>query len=298
MSDPDAEAEAVRRQRDLMSRLDLSWGTLTAGQIPINRSSRMARADDLLTPQALDWARRLGEGWHPHRKLWEWVYILESALDHGVLRPGAMALCFGVGREPIPSLLAQEGLTVLATDQPEGEQSDFWAASGQYAAKLEDIHREGVTSLETFMTRTSYRPVDMNALPDDLPKADLIWSSCVLEHLGTPEAGMDFVLETLDLLEPGGVSVHTTELDLIRRDATLELGNCAVYQMADLVELQAQVLRRGCHMVIDPRVPLARSEDLEISTAPYPEARPHLKLELGPTVSTSFGISVSRPLQR
>ena len=49
----------------------------------------------------------------------------------------------------------------------------------------------------------------MNAVPD-IGRFDLIWSCCALEHLGSPEAGLKFVRHTLGLLEPGGVSVHTT----------------------------------------------------------------------------------------
>ena len=57
----------------------------------------------------------------------------------------------------------------------------------------------------------------MNAVPDDLGRFDLVWSSCALEHLGTPQAGLDFIMRTLDLLEPGGLAVHTTELELTPR---------------------------------------------------------------------------------
>jgi hypothetical protein len=293
----ESDLSTVHRKRDLLRNLDFRWGTLSAGEPPIPGSSRLARADDLLTTRGMSWTKRLAEAWHPHRKLWEWVYILDTAHEHGVLRPGAVALCFGVGREPIPSLLAAEGVAVLATDQPTGELSEFWAASGQFAAKLEDIHRDAVVNLDTFLARVTYRPVDMNELPEDLPKVDFIWSSCTLEHLGTPEAGIEFLLNTLDLLEPGGVSVHTTELDLVWREKSIDLGHCAIYQRSDMIRLQAAVLERGFHMVVDPRLPVARAEDVHISLPPYDEKEPHFKLEIGATVTTSFGITISRPIR-
>ena len=68
----------------------------------------------------------------------------------------------------------------------------------------------------------------MNAIPADLGRFDLIWSSCALEHLGSPKAGLEFVVRTLELLKPGGVSVHTTEIELTLRDDTADYGHLAV----------------------------------------------------------------------
>ena len=52
----------------------------------------------------------------PHRKLWEFCYILRAAEQHGRLKPGLSAVGFGVGQEPIPAALARFGLSILATD--------------------------------------------------------------------------------------------------------------------------------------------------------------------------------------
>src|SRR5262249_3893247 len=148
-------------------------------------------------------------------KLWEFCYILRAAEQHGLLKPGRSALGFGVGREPIPAVLAAVGLSVLATDlDQDAEGSAGWAASGQHMSGLASLSRPDLVSDDVLTQRVRTRFVDMNTIPDDLGRFDLIWSSCALEHLGSPEAGLKFVEGTLNLLEPGGVSVHTTELEL------------------------------------------------------------------------------------
>ena len=44
----------------------------------------------------------------------------------------------------------------------------------------------------------------MNEVPSDLGPCDFVWSSCALEHLGSPEKGMEFALASARLLAPGG----------------------------------------------------------------------------------------------
>ena len=71
-------------------------------------------------------------------------------------------------------------------------------------ASLRSLSKPDVVSDEVLERIVTARHVDMNEIPDDLGGFDLVWSSCALEHLGTPQAGLDFVMRTLDLLEPGG----------------------------------------------------------------------------------------------
>jgi hypothetical protein len=135
----------------------------------------------------------------------------------------------------------------------------------------------------------------MNDIPDDLGRFDLVWSACALEHLGSPEAGLDFVLRTLDLLEPGGVAVHTTELELTPRAETADYGYMAVYRLADLEQLADRVRGRGYEMATNWYVSLDSPADRWISLPPYPHDDPaHLKLVIGESVSTSVGLLIRR----
>ena len=138
-----------------------------------------------------------------NRKTWEWAYIAEAASQAGLLEPGRTALGFGVGNEPLPAFFASRGLTVLATDQAT-ENGSNWAATGELMTGLTGLARRYLISNEDLASRVTLRNVDMNDVPPDLGTFDVVWSSCVIEHLGSPARGLDFVLESCRLLNPGG----------------------------------------------------------------------------------------------
>jgi 2-polyprenyl-3-methyl-5-hydroxy-6-metoxy-1,4-benzoquinol methylase len=66
-----------------------------------------------------------------------------------------------------------------------------------------------------FKARVSYRTLDMNFIPDDLHgKFDFVWSTCSVEHVGSILLGQRFIINTLNLLKPGGIAIHTVEFNL------------------------------------------------------------------------------------
>jgi len=231
-----------------------------------------------------------------HRKTWEFCYILRAAEQDGKLAPGLTAVGFGVGQEPLPAALAQFGLSVLATDlDASAKESAAWAATGQHLSQLSALSRPDIVSDAVLAERVRVRPVDMNLVPDDLGRFDLIWSACALEHLGSPEAGTDFVLRTLALLRPGGIAVHTTELELTPRTETADYGHLAVYRVDDLNKLRSEVRRRGLEMEANWYVAMDSPADRWIALPPYPHDDPaHLKLLIGESVSTSVGLLIRR----
>jgi 2-polyprenyl-3-methyl-5-hydroxy-6-metoxy-1,4-benzoquinol methylase len=233
----------------------------------------------------------------PHRKVWEFVYVLRAAEQNGRLKPGRRAVGFGVGQEPIPAALARAGMIVLATDLDiADEASAEWAAGAQHMSDLRSLSRPEVVPDDVLEQQVSTRYVDMNAIPEDLGRFDLVWSCCALEHLGSPGAGLEFVLRTLDLLEPGGVSVHTTELELTPRAETADYGNLAVYRKVDLDRLAERVRGLGFEIETNWYVSLETSADRWVSLPPYPHNDPaHLKLVVGDSVSTSVGLLIRRP---
>ena len=227
-----------------------------------------------------------------HRKLWEWCYILRAAEQYGKLVAGATAVGFGVGSEPLPAAMAQFGLAVLATDRAPNASTE-WAVSGQHMSSMRSLSKPDVVPDEVLKRHVQTRYVDMNALPDDLGRFDFVWSSCALEHLGTPRAGLEFVMRSLDLLQPGGVAVHTTELELTLRAETADYGHLAVYRTSDLDELAARVRDAGFEMITNWYVSMDTPVDRFVSIPPY--AEPHLKLAVGESVSTSVGLIINRP---
>lgn len=248
-------------------------------------------------PVSLSWGATQATITVPHRKLWEFCFILRAAEQYGKLAPDGRALGFGVGHEPIPAALAAQGLSVLATDLAAGaDLAAGWAAAGQHMSGLAALSRPELVRDDVLERHVQTRFVDMNEIPDDLGRFDLVWSTCALEHLGSPRAGLDFVLRTLDLLEPGGVAVHTTELELTPRDTTADYGNMAVYRTVDLDDLVERVRHLGFEMDTNWYVSMDTPADRWISLPPYPHNDPaHLKLVIGDSVSTSVGLLIRRP---
>jgi hypothetical protein len=99
-----------------------------------------------------------------HRKAWEWCYILEAFHQSGSLRPGARALAFGVGREPIVAALAARGLLIEATDQPV-DGAEPWTRTNQFAESLENLRNDRICPSDEFDRCVAFRPVDMREIP-------------------------------------------------------------------------------------------------------------------------------------
>jgi len=233
-----------------------------------------------------------------HRKHWEWCAIAQALWERGFLGPGVRAVGFAVGQEPLPSLFAGYGVHVLATDlQSEAETAERWRESGQHAASLEQLYVERLVGRDDFERRVRFRPADMAAETWDLQDGgfDFVWSSCSFEHLGSLEAGLDFVLRSADLLRPGGVAIHTTEYNVSSNDATLEEGHTVLYRQRDVEELDRRLRRRRRCLARLDLYPGDEAADLEFDVPPYDPAggRQHVKLLIGEHVSTSLLLIVN-----
>lgn len=297
-------AEQIARQAEYLARVDVSEhnrdGTAPTFTNLVSQATSAAQCQD---PTYLQWLRDLtGEPVtaRPYnRKLWEWAYIAEAVTEAGLMQAGRTALGFGVGTEPLPALFASRGLDVLATDQGTAGTAS-WAANGQLMIGLSSLSHPYLIPDEELAARVRVRDVDMNDVPSDLGTFDVIWSSCVLEHLGSPRRGLDFVLESCRMLAPGGIAVHTTELELTRRDTTADHGHCAVYRLVDLREFAGQLADAGLMSSFNFTVSMDTPEDRWVSlVAEDGDAAPddiaHLRLALGDSVSTSFGLLIRRP---
>jgi Methyltransferase domain len=307
-----ARAEALRR-------VDLREHN-SAGRPPrfADLVSQAVSADQFDEPDYVRWAELLGfaekgrlvvRGSIPtvfNRKVWEWAFVLRAAEQYGLLEPGRTAIGFGVGNEPVPAALARYGMKVVATDQ-DAEDSEDWAATGQWTSTgqlltgLEGLSRPEIVPNDRLGELVTVRRVDMTDVPDDLGPCDLVWSSCALEHLGSPPKGLEFVVRSARLLAPGGVAAHTTEFELTARSATADWGHLACYRPADLRELSERLRSQGLEIELNLHVPMDRAEDRWVSVVlgqgPELEAGElsHLKVAVHESVCTSFGIVVHRP---
>lgn len=259
--------------------------------------SMVCRAAAFEEPWFGPWASRLGldDPQHPlpqrilHRKAWEWVCIAQALHERGALRSGARGLGFAVGAERLPSLFASYGVSIVATDTGDPGIAGAWSKTGQYVGALDGLYAPALLSREAFDKLVSYRHVDMRDLsPLEEQGFDFLWSACAMEHLGSLDAGLDFVVEAVRLLKPGGLAVHTTELNLSAVDETLREGATVIYRRKDLELLDARLRGVGAGLVTLDLDPGTHEHDLKFDTPPYYQSgRHHLKLLLGGFVSTS-----------
>jgi len=258
---------------------------------PVSQTCTAAQFDE---PEYARWLDRLHLPLHRHRKQWEYVYILRALERYGALFDGARGLGFGVGREPLPALMAAMGCLVTATDLDGADaRATGWTGTDQHSGGPDQLRRPDICADALFDERVAFRAVDMTRIPPDLTGYDFAWSSCALEHLGSIEAGLAFVRRSLECLRPGGIAVHTTELNCVSDADTVTAGDTVLFRRRDLDRLAIELVSRG-HGVAQLKYDLgALPADEHVDVPPF-TADPHLKLALAGYVSTSFGIVVRR----
>ncbi len=268
--------------------------------LPVVLMSKVCNASDFTT----GWYQRaqvaLGDTTlHYHRKLWEFCFIHGVLDERGLLQDGRRGLGFGVGKEPLAEAFAARGCSIVATDLDESSSVDGgWSERGQHASRLDDLRERSLCSADDFERLVQFEFVDMNAIPTRFRSSfDFTWSSCAFEHLGSIEAGIEFVVRQAACLRPGGVGVHTTEYNLSSNDATLASGITVIFRPRDVDEMVRRLCRKGFLVSFDHTVERDGHENTFIDAPPYTH-NPHLRLQLEAYESTSCGIVVERPLHR
>jgi hypothetical protein len=279
---------------------DLVHKKVTPGTIsePINVKKLVCRPctqKQLESSSFRYWAGKLHERpGYLHRKLWEWCFITQALHERGMLHTGRKGLGFAVGREPLTSQFAGMGCHILATDLDfDSAAKEGWVDGNQHAAGIENLNDRGLCDAVRFSENVRFRSVDMRAIPADLSSFDFLWSSCSLEHLGGLDRGIDFVLDAMKCLRPGGVAVHTTEFNVDSDTDTIETGHDVIYRRCDFLRL-AKLLTQNGHHVEPFDFDLGDMEADRIVDEPPYTAIPHLKLRIGDYASTSFGLIITK----
>jgi hypothetical protein len=250
-------------------------------------------ATDFLHPEFQRLTNLINHQVFYHRKLWEFIFILHHAFRLGAVGPDKRALGFGVGTEPLPAAFAGAGTDIVATDAPpEIGLKNGWADHRQLAEALSAIP-EGRMPRAEFERRVRFEPCDMNAISTSLTGFDFCWSACALEHLGSIEKGLDFIINSVEkTLKIGGVAVHTTEFNLSSNSETLDNNWTVLFRRRDLDQLVEKLRERGHHVEPFTVAPDTMPVDRYIDMPPYGE--PHLKLLLENFVTTSAGLVIRR----
>lgn len=320
LADAVERVEAILRGRDAADRLSRLEDKVAALETDLDVRSAKAIRDHLYLPLPSHWSRdkpflpfstcSAADFIHPryaeicqkfdhrfqfHRKLWEWVFIFHHLQTAGVLRDGSKGLGFGVGRERLPAVFASFGASITATDAPlEVGLSSGWVETLQHSNDLAPLRYPGIIADDILSNLVSHRFVDMNAISDDLTGFDFTWSACAFEHLGSLEAGIEFVVASVEkTLKPGGIAVHTTEFNLSSNDETIDSGHTVLYRRRDIERLIAKLESRGHHVQPFIVAPDSHFLDSYVDLPPYAD-EPSLKIRFGEFVTTSAGIVVKK----
>ena len=155
------------------------------------------------------------------------------------------------------------------------------------------LFRSAIIADEALARAVEFRPVDMTRIPDDLTDYDFTWSSCALEHVGSIALGLNFIERSIACLKPGGIAVHTTELNLLSNDATIDHSGTVLFRRRDFEEIAARLVLQGHEVMPLNFVAGSTPLDDHIDVPPY-SSNEHFKLLMSRYLTTSFGLIVRR----
>jgi len=264
--------------------------TFGAGQ-PLE--SQLCTQSQYDSPALKHWVAELKEEPRYHSKQWEYSFILQAISERGLMAPGKKGLGFGVGQEPLPSVFAKYGVEILATDLDlAAAKKAGWAQSQQHMTSLDVLNQRGIVSGDEFHRLVTAQNVDMTKIPETLQGYDFTWSTCALGHLGNLAKGTQFIEDSLKTLKPGGIAVHTTEINLSSDIDTYETTGTSVFRKHDIEQLVQRLRSEGHEVSVNFNIgkgPLDRYVD----EPPY-TADKHLRLRLGGYAITSLGLVIRK----
>jgi SAM-dependent methyltransferase len=273
-------------------------------------SSKACTQADVASPWFVHWCSELHIKPFYHRKLWEFAFTLQAMYEAGLLQQGRRGFGFGCGEEPLPAFFAARGIDTVATDlDPARVAGMGWAETQQHASSRDKLYYPDIVARETFDRHVALAYVDMNNIPVEHDgKFDFCWSICAMEHVGSIELGLRFVKESLRVLKPGGVAIHTTEFNFEDSGHTVDHWMTVLFQRRHFEELARRLAREG-HTLVAPSFDVGRGAlDGFIDVPPYAFGRGgwisrdhwhdlnvgHLKLAVHGHPTTCYGLIVRK----
>ncbi len=243
-----------------------------------------------------------------HRKLWEFAFLLQGLFEHGLLCEGSEGIGFGCGREPLASYFASKRISATVTDlDPKKVAGLGWAETGQHTSAKDDAFYPDIVSRDLFDRYVHHRYIDMNNLPVVEKRFDFCWSICALEHLGSIQKGLDFLENSLSVLRPGGIAIHTTEFNYLSQDDSIDNWPTVLYLRKHFENLVKKLAAAG-HQPLGPDFDVGKGVlDRFIDVPPYAfgeggwlsmeqwgdvNQSAHLKLAIDGFACTCFGLII------
>jgi hypothetical protein len=100
---------------------------------------------------------------------------------------------------------------------------------------------------------------------------------------------MDIIINSTTCLRPGGIAIHTTELNMSSDDETFESPGLAIYRKRDLHHSASELTQFGCDVLPVNFYSGEQREDVYVDLPPYKQEI-HLKLRVKKFAATSFGL--------
>lgn len=258
------------------------------------RRSELCKAQDFHKDWYHRWCFEMKEKPRYHRKQWEYAYNMQALWERDCIHGGSHGLVFAVGTEPAPSIFANYGCHILATDiYPAQGKEKGWKKTGQLCVGLDSLNKRQLCEEGRFRELVGYQPLDMNAIPENLQGFDFNWSSCSFEHLGSIEKGLAFLKNQLNTLRPGGWAVHTTEFNISSNDETQDLNDTVIFRQRDIDRVIGELREEG-HFVEETDYSIGgMPEDFMVDITPHRQ-EVHVKLQVGRFVVTSLGLIIRK----
>ena len=207
----------------------------SGGPFQAAMTSRPATQADLEANWTRFWSAQIRENHAIHRRAWEHAYVLQAISQAGRMRPGAKGLVLGAGDGPLVSYLASKGcdITVVDTTAPDPDR----------------IFRSNLLDRATFDRNVKLRMADLNSIPQDLRGFDFCFSVSQAHMLGSIARGMNFMESAADVLNSGGVAIHTTEFSFAIDDQTIDNWVTVLFQRRHFEEIAQRLAARGCRVM-------------------------------------------------
>lgn len=273
-----------------------------------NLVSKVSTQEDIESDWSRYWINELGKEFKYHRKNWEQSFIMQVLFEHGMLNEGKRGCGLGCGKEPLPSYFVKKGCNITAGDKPDKNNNGNWVEGGQYTESLSDLFYKNIVDFNDFKEKLELRYIDLNKIPQEFfGLYDFCWSVCVIEHIGSIQAGLDFLKNSLRLLKPGGISVHTTEFNYLNTPQTIDNCGSVIFKREHIEQLSENILKLG-GKVIGSNFSYGNGIfDIYIDNPPYfhqkieginmqypPYDVPHIKLNIDGFPATCFGIIIKK----
>lgn len=233
------------------------------------------------------------------RKAWELSWIADhvcsrllSPIDFEAPLAGRVGLGIAVGREALCGVFASLGAKLVLTDiLPDEKIKEHWLDTGQHSGG--DL--ENIPGLKPYLDQVEFQYYDMkDPIPDKwLGSFDFVWSANSVDHIGSIEEAIDFIVKSSAVLNPGGVMAHTTEYAIDGPEEASIDGDNSFMRLRDIQECLARMKGSGLEVPFHDAPDWSLVDEV-IDEEPYhPDM--HIKIRSGHCVVTCVGFVGLKP---